>query len=314
MDEEERGREAFPAQTIGLAPATAAVPEQAVAVDDVGIGCDRVEALAPPALRADAGHEIAERLDLVDRIAEPHRAAEPLEMTHHSIDERVRAAAREPHAAVALELVDQSVDGARCHRIAADEEGVKAEGLPQLLVLHVARDDRIDGSPRLMLGERRRGADHGLEIEERDMAEPLIALGIDAGRIIEEVQIAAHILRLDRRDLPHQGGIVVGIIEGRAVRPAQAVERRDRHQLDVGRHVRVGERPQFLEAGGIGDDRRPGVERVAVLLPMIGAAAGLVPALDQRGRNARRLQPDREREPAEAGADDRGLLHRRRLI
>ena len=65
------------------------------------------------------------------------------------------------------------------------------------------------------------------------------------------------------------------------------------------------------QAGRIGDHGRPGIEGEAVALPEVGAPAGLVARLDQRGRDARRLQPDGERQPAEAGADDAGALHAR---
>ena len=47
------------------------------------------------------GHAVAERLDRLDRIAEPERAAEPLEMARHARDQRVGAALGEPDAAVA---------------------------------------------------------------------------------------------------------------------------------------------------------------------------------------------------------------------
>ena len=52
----------------------------------------------------------------------------------HAGDQPVGAALGEPHAAVALELVDQRVDRASGHRIAADEQGVEAQCLAQLFV------------------------------------------------------------------------------------------------------------------------------------------------------------------------------------
>ena len=41
--------------------------------------------------------------------------------------------------------------------------------------------------------------------------------------------------------------------------------------------------------------------------PDIGATARSVPRLDDRRRDSRRLEPDPEREPTEAGADDDGI-------
>src|SRR3546814_11132676 len=51
----------------------------------------------------------------------------------------------------------------------------------------------------------------------------------------------------------------------------------------------------------------------ALFFPDIGAAAGLVAALDQRCRYPRGLQPDRQRKAAETGTDERDFFHRVRL-
>ena len=227
-------------------------------------------------------------------------------MRHHAAHQCVRPAAREPDAAVALQFVDERVDRAGRHRIAADQQSMEGQGLTQFLALHEARDDRIDRAPRLIAGERGRGAQHRGEIEERHRAELLIALAINARRIIEELAIAGDVVRVQRRDLGVEARIVVRIIERAAIGPGQPVEGRHRHQLDIPRDVRAGQRPERLQAIGIGDDGRPGVEDMAVLLPEISPPAGLVARLDQCRRDPRRLQADGEREAAEAGADHRG--------
>ncbi len=74
---------------------------------------------------------------------------------------------------------------------------------------------------------------------------------------------------------------------------------------------RPDSRHNSLQRIGRGDHRRPGVEGEAVALPEIGAPAGLVARLDDRGVDARRLQPDREREPAKPCADHCRSLHLR---
>ena len=80
-----------------------------------------------PLCGRDAGGAVAQRLDLRDRIVQPQRAAEPLELRDHARDQPVGAALREPHAAVALQLVDQRIDRAGRHRIAADQQRVEAD-------------------------------------------------------------------------------------------------------------------------------------------------------------------------------------------
>jgi hypothetical protein len=89
----------------------------------------------------------------------------------------------------------------------------------------------------------------------------------------------------------------------------QPVERADRHQLDVERHAAARQRPQFVQAIGIGDHGRPAVEGEAVALPVISAPARLVAALDKCGRYAGRSQADGERKPTEAGADHCRFFH-----
>src|SRR3546814_15287707 len=84
---------------------------------------------------------------------------------------------------------------------------------------------------------------------------------------------------------------------------------RDGHQFDVGVHVLPAQRPEIPKARRIGDDGRPGVEGEALAPPVIGTPAGPIARLDDGGRHARRLEPDREREAAEPRADD-DSLHR----
>src|SRR3546814_13837129 len=78
------------------------------------------------------------------RIGEAQRAAQPLEMRRHRLDEAVGAALREPDAAVLLQLVDQGVDGAGLHRIAAEQQRVEGERLAALLILQMGGDDRSE--------------------------------------------------------------------------------------------------------------------------------------------------------------------------
>src|SRR5690606_1204843 len=90
--------------------------------------------------------------------------------------------------------------------------------------------------------------------------------------------------------------------------PPQTAERGEHHLLDVLGHVGDGRRRHFAQAIWVGDDRRTGVEGEAVLLPVVGTPAGLVARFDQRRRDARGLEANGERQPAEPGADHAGAL------
>jgi len=78
---------------------------------------------------------------------------------------------------------------------------VESQGLPRFLVLHEAGDDRINRAPGLVASERRRGAQHGGEIEERDGAEFLIAFDIDPGGIVEKAAVSGDIGGFERLNL-----------------------------------------------------------------------------------------------------------------
>jgi hypothetical protein len=76
--------------------------------------------------------------DLFDRRIEPERAAEVLEESHEAADKRPGASLGKEHTPLPLDPVDQRVDGACLQRIAADEQGVEAECLPEVLILDEA--------------------------------------------------------------------------------------------------------------------------------------------------------------------------------
>ena len=136
-----------------------------------------------------------------------------------------------------------------------------------------------------------------------------VALLPDSGGIAQELIVPAKIIGGDAGDFAAQGGLVVRVIEIRPVGPVEPVEGRDRHQLDVLGHLLPGQRPQFAQAIGIGDDGGAGIEREALALPHVGAAAHFFAGFDQGRGDACALQADGEGEAAETGADNAGLLH-----
>ena len=153
MDDEQAGRKALARQALGVIRAALGLAQKIlVAVHDIGIAGDRVEALLEAGSGLDLGRAGAERVDAFHRVVQPDRAAQALEMGDHRRDQPVGAALRPPHAAILFQLVDQGVDRAGLHRIAADQQGVEAEGFAQLLVLDEMRHHRIDAAPGLFLG------------------------------------------------------------------------------------------------------------------------------------------------------------------
>ena len=140
------------------------------------------------------------------------------------------------------------------------------------------------------------------------MAQLLIAFVIDARGIVEEPRIALDIPGIEPRDLGAQVRFVVRMIEAGAIGPVEPVEGADRHQRHVAIDRSSRKPPQFLKAIRIGDDGGAGIEGEAVTQPEIGAAAWLVARLAHGRRDAGRLQPDRQRQTAEARADHRHPL------
>src|SRR3546814_11221326 len=67
--------------------------------------------------------------------------------------ELVRSPMCAPNAAVTLNLVKERVNRARGHRIAADEQRMKAQRLAKLLMLYEAGNDGINRTPRLIAGQ-----------------------------------------------------------------------------------------------------------------------------------------------------------------
>ena len=307
MHHEQGGAEALARQAARIIRAALGAGQQVlVAVHDVGIAGDGIEPFAPARMRFDLGRLLAQRVHMDHRVVQPHRAAKPFEMAHHARDQPVGSATRPPHAAIDFQLVDQRVDAAGLHRIAADQQRVEAQRLAQFLVLDIARDHRIDAAPGLLLGERRCRLKHRFEIEERHMAELDVAFLVNGFGIFEEPLVACNVGRIELGDLAEQLLFVVRIVELRPVGPGEPVERHDRHELDVFGDVVSRQCPQLLQAVGVRYHGRSGIEGETFALPVVGAATGLVARFDHRGLDAGGLEADGERQTTEARTDHAG--------
>ncbi len=180
--------------------------------------------------------------------------------------------------------------------------------------MHVALDHAVHGAVALQLDELGRHANHAGKIQKRRRRELDVALLEYGFRELQESPVAVDVAPVPASDLSVHALEVPRIVELVTVLPAQPVHRVDRKQLDVVANLTAGQCKQLLEAIGGRDDRGPGVEREALVVPDVRAAAWLVAPLEQDRRDSGRLQADRGREPAEAGTDDGrtpGAVHAR---
>jgi len=153
-------------------------------------------------------------------------------------------------------------------------------------------DHRIDRTPRLVFRQGGRCLEHRGEVEERNRTELEIAFLVHALRIFEEAGITGDVSGIEPRDFRIQLRFVVRIVKFGPVVPQQTIERMDRQQGHIIRHVAARKTPQLLQAGRIGDDCGSGIERVSVALPDIGASARSIARFDNCRGDPRALQAD----------------------
>ena len=115
--------------------------------------------------------------------------------------------------------------------------------------------------------------------------------------------IAFDVRRIELLDLFEKFLRLLKIIEDFSVFPGQAIHRLDRQQLHIIGQFPTGEGKDFLKAGRVRDHRGATVEEELTLLINIGAAAELIPRLDQRRGKAHGLEPAGKREAAKPRAD-----------
>jgi len=188
-------------------------------VVDVGVRDDEVERLAGALIGRD---EVAGLAELLLEPDAPHGRGEA-ELAPSSSNKRTNALTRAPvhrgeeHAPLALEVMDERVDGAGVERVSADEQRVERERLPDVLVLDEARDGAVDGPIGAQARELRRDADHVGEAQEGRRRELVVALLEHTSRVVDEPRVALGVARVAGADLLEHGLGVAHVVEAVAV-------------------------------------------------------------------------------------------------
>ena len=132
------------------------------------------------------------------------------------------------HAPAALEKRDQAVDRGRRKRVAADEQGMEAQGEAQARIAHVGGDQTVDRVITLQAHEVRRELEHvgegverlGAQLFERDLVNRLADL--------HETLVTGLIRRGETFDLLGHDPVAAGAVEHESVVEANPVKRLER--------------------------------------------------------------------------------------
>ena len=236
-----------------------------------------------------------------------HVAALPPDKVDQAVDDFAGPAHCGVHAPAAFQIGDQAVDRRRRKRIAADQQGMKAEHDAQLGVLHVFRDEAEDGTVAFKAQQVRRDPRHVGERAEWDVSQFFEPDPIDLLALLEEPFVTGDVVRRNAGHFGAHGVRIVGTGEHVAVVEDDSVKRPHRLEREVVGASSPAHLPKLVEQKRRGDDRRTGVEGVAVLPEDIGAAARSVELLKDGDTVAARAEPHGRGEPAEPRADDDGV-------
>ena len=266
------------------------------------VGCDDFARCECHAACATVGH-----VDRRDFGIHAHDAALAFDQPDHALDDLARSAHREMHAPAALQMRNEAQDGGGRERVPADQQRVKAQHRADAFVLHVAGDQPVHRAVALQPDQFGRDLQHRRPVGERNVDQLGEAHIEDGFGLLHETFVAVDILGCEAGDFAPHRVRVAGIVEVLAVVEADAVEGRDRPQVDVVGKGLAAQRPQFFQQEGRGDDGRSAVEGEAVLPVYIGATAGRIEFLEHGDAVAAGAEADRRGEAAETGADDEGV-------
>ena len=171
-----------------------------VGVDDIGVRGDRIEGFRGSIGADDTRGATGVGRDRADLVRKQKPSAKIQEKPRQSVDESMGAAPGEPHAAVPLQSVDQGVDRGRGEGAAADQQRMERERLAEVVVAYIPGDLAVDAAPGLEPDQLGRRGQHVGELEERYVAEPLVPLGVDGFRELQESTVTCYINPADPDD------------------------------------------------------------------------------------------------------------------
>ena len=198
---------------------------------------------------------------------------------------------------------NQTIDRSGPERIAADEQGMKAQREPQIGMAHEFRGGGIDAAISPQPCEIGHVAQHVEQRIERDVAQPFEADAKNRFAVAHEALISAHIAGGYPFDFAQHCGVIGETIEMATIVEHDAIETLERAQIDIVGQFPAAQPPQFLEHKRCSDDGRAGVEAETVLPIDASTASRLVKPLQHRNAITARAETDGGGEPAEAAAD-----------
>ena len=304
--EDEEAHGVFAGGEFSIGPLAAVDGGDELAVDGgwVGVGHDEVgfDLFAPG--EADAGGMPVANEDFFDggAMAELHAVA--LAEGEEGVDEGTGAAAGEPDAPLAFEVVDEGVKTRGVERVAADEEGLDAEEHAQGRIAQVTADEIVNGAVATQANEIRQDADHVRESAEGFGGEFGKACVVEFTGFFEKAEVSALVERIEFGDFAQGVFDGAAVVEGAALVVDHAIPRFDREEFDVVGAIFTEEGEEFVEQERGGQDRGARVIEKSVAAEDAGASAVVGLAFEQGDFFAEGAEAEGGGESAEAGADD----------
>ena len=191
---------------------------------------------------------LVDDIDRSNRRIGPQLATEILEQLHETAHQRSRSTAREEHAPLTLNPMNQRVDGAGVVRIPTNQQRVKAEGLSEVFVLDEPRNRRIDAAVGSQSSQLRCDANHIAELKKWHRTQFFIAFVKDSSWSIPRTGDTLSRLADSAFRSADQLAFIGRVIKRSAVRPLQSIHGMDWHQFDIVIHRPVGQTKQLLDA------------------------------------------------------------------
>ncbi len=229
-----------------ISPAAARAGRQKLAIRPRGVGV-RHNDVSPNCLarfQPHAGGASPAHRDVLDLRAVTDRAALTLDQTDQAADNFAGTAHGEMYAPAPLEERYQRVDAAGGERVAADQQGMKAEHNTQPRVLYVSADQRIHAAIAAKPEQVRNDPRHVCPGAERHMAELFETDAAGCFAQAHEALVAIEVVWREAGNLGTHGNRIAGAVETRPITEADTIKRRDRPQRHVVGHgvARTGAR------------------------------------------------------------------------